>query len=305
MGPTASGKTQLAMNLYQQLPCDIISVDSALVYRGMDIGTAKPSTSELDSFPHALVNIREVTEPYSAANFCEDAIELCHQSVANQRIPLLIGGTMLYFKALVDGLNQLPSADETVREQLENTLKEKGIHYLHDCLAQVDPESAKRIHPNDPQRTLRALEIYRVSGKTMTELTSEQTEAGFPFDTLTLIVAPVDRKVLHARIEKRWEQMLALGFEEEVRNLRQTKGVHGDLPAIKSVGYRQMWQYFEGQLNFEEMRERALIATRQLAKRQMTWLRSWSTQHDNCHWLDPESANFENLVQNKINQWLF
>lgn len=305
MGPTASGKTQLAMDLYQQFPCDIISVDSALVYRGMDIGTAKPSLEELQAYPHALVDIREVTEPYSAANFREDTLALCQQSLKNSRIPLLVGGTMLYFKALMDGLNQLPSADEKLRGELEMTLKNKGIHYLHDRLAQVDPESAQRIHPNDPQRTLRALEIFEVSGKTMTELTRAQIDAELPFEAMTFIVAPEDRKVLHARIEKRWEQMLASGFEDEVRKLWQMDGVHEDLPAIKSVGYRQMWQYLAGELSHDEMRERALIATRQLAKRQMTWLRSWSKEHSNCHWLDPQAPHFEKMVEKKINNWLF
>ena len=281
-GPTAAGKTALAMQLYDALPVELISVDSALIYRGMDIGTAKPSPAELAQYPHHLIDIRDPAEIYSAADFRIDALRLIEDIRQRGNIPVLVGGTMLYYRALLAGLSNLPAADATIRAVLQQRAAAEGWQALHDELADIDPASAQRIHPNDPQRLLRALEVFSISGKTLTELTRTQ-QPGLSLPTWQIACAPPDRKVLHQRIEQRFDMMLADGFESEVLALRQRGDLHLDLPSMRCVGYRQMWQYLDGQLSAAEMRERGIIATRQLAKRQITWLRSWT----GLHWLDP------------------
>ncbi|MCF5466217.1 tRNA (adenosine(37)-N6)-dimethylallyltransferase MiaA [Pseudomonas syringae] len=292
MGPTAAGKTDLAIELSKVLPCELISVDSALVYRGMDIGTAKPSNAQLAEFPHRLIDILDPAQSYSAADFRADALTAMAEITARGNIPLLVGGTMLYFKALLDGLADMPAADAEVRAQLEADALAFGWQSLHDQLAVVDPVSAARIHPNDPQRLIRALEVYRVSGMSMTahreQQTAQSTEAAasgrqqLPYTVANLAIAPADRKVLHHRIALRFEQMLDQGFLDEVLALRSRGDLHSGLPSIRAVGYRQVWDHLDGKLTRDEMQERGIIATRQLAKRQFTWLRSW----ENLHWLD-------------------
>jgi tRNA dimethylallyltransferase len=292
MGPTAAGKTDLALELARVLPCDLISVDSALVYRGMDIGTAKPDKAVLAEFPHALIDIRDPAESYSAAEFRADALAAMAESAARGRIPLLVGGTMLYYKALLEGLADMPSADPAVRAELEARAAVEGWEALHRELAAVDPESAARIHPNDPQRLTRALEVYRVSGLSMSEHRLRQAagnpDAGapgagqLPYTVAQLAIAPAQRQVLHARIARRFQAMLEQGFVEEVEALRRRSDLHAGLPSIRAVGYRQVWEYLDGGLSRAEMVERGVIATRQLAKRQFTWLRGW----DDLHWLD-------------------
>lgn len=278
MGPTASGKTALAMALRQQLPVEIISVDSALIYRGMDIGTAKPTREEQQIAPHRLIDILDPAQSYSAADFRRDALLEMEKIVASGRIPLLVGGTMLYFKALLDGLSPLPSADVTIRAEIEMQAKQFGWGAIHKRLQAVDPISAARIHPNDPQRLSRALEVFLVSGKSLTELT-EIVEAELPYNVLQFAISPQDRKILHQRIEMRFLQMLKTGFEDEVSALYARGNLHGDLPAIRSVGYRQMWSYLSGEISYDEMVYRGICATRQLAKRQITWLRGWKNVH--------------------------
>ncbi|MDX1392041.1 MAG: tRNA (adenosine(37)-N6)-dimethylallyltransferase MiaA [Rheinheimera sp.] len=290
MGPTASGKTALATQLYQQVPCELISVDSALIYRGMDIGTAKPTTAELARAPHHLIDIRDPAQSYSAADFRADALRLIAQIQHRGNIPVLVGGTMLYFKALLEGISPLPEADPQIRQQLEAEAAQRGWAALHEELAQVDPVSARRIHPNDPQRINRALEVYRISGRSLTELTAEKGEP-FAYPVHQFAIAPQDRAVLHQRIALRFAQMLAAGFEKEVEKLRQRTDLHLDLPSMRCVGYRQMWQYLAGECSYADMTERGIAATRQLAKRQLTWLRGWQ----NLTWLDSEAPLAENL----------
>ncbi|GFZ59850.1 tRNA dimethylallyltransferase [Pseudomonas amygdali pv. eriobotryae] len=292
MGPTAAGKTDLAIELSKVLPCELISVDSALVYRGMDIGTAKPSKAQLAEYPHRLIDILDPAQSYSAADFRSDALAAMAEITARGNVPLLVGGTMLYFKALLHGLADMPAADAQVRAQLEADAQAYGWQSLHDQLAVVDPVSAARIHPNDPQRLIRALEVYRVSGMSMTahreQQTAQSTEAAasgrqqLPYTVANLAIAPADRKVLHQRIALRFEQMLDQGFLDEVLALRSRGDLHSGLPSIRAVGYRQVWDHLDGKLTRDEMQERGIIATRQLAKRQFTWLRSW----EDLHWLD-------------------
>ncbi|KFZ37530.1 tRNA dimethylallyltransferase [Shewanella mangrovi] len=289
MGPTASGKTELAIALAEQHNCEVISVDSALIYRGMDIGTAKPSAVELARAPHRLIDIRDPSESYSAADFRADCLREIEDILARGKTPLLVGGTMMYFKALLEGLSPLPSADEEVRAAILAEAESIGWQALHQQLSEVDPVSAARIHPNDPQRLSRALEVYRISGKSLTELTQTKADA-FPYEALQFAIAPSDRKVLHARIAERFQQMLALGFIDEVTQLRAREGLHLELPSMRCVGYRQCWQYLDGEFDRENMTEKAIAATRQLAKRQLTWLRGWP----NLHWL--ESGANSNLV---------
>ncbi|QZI73813.1 tRNA (adenosine(37)-N6)-dimethylallyltransferase MiaA [Pseudomonas protegens] len=299
MGPTAAGKTDLAIELTKVLPCELISVDSALVYRGMDIGTAKPSKELLAQFPHRLIDILDPAESYSAADFRTDALAAMADITARGKIPLLVGGTMLYYKALLEGLADMPPADPQVRAELEDEAQRLGWQVLHDQLAAVDPESAARIHPNDPQRLTRALEVYRVSGLTMTAHRQRQlaqsAEAGasgcgqLPYTVANLAIAPANRQVLHQRIAQRFTQMLEQGFIDEVVALRSRSDLHAGLPSIRAVGYRQVWDHLDGKLTSAEMQERGIIATRQLAKRQFTWLRSWA----DLQWLD--SLDCDNL----------
>ena len=283
MGPTASGKTALSIALRQRLPVELVSVDSALIYRGMDIGTAKPSAEELALAPHRLIDIRDPAQAYSAADFRKDALKEMADITAAGRIPLLVGGTMLYFKALLDGLSPLPSADPQVRQRIEQQAALLGWEALHQQLAEIDPVAAARIHPNDPQRLSRALEVFFISGKTLTELTKISGET-LPYRVHQFAIAPVSRELLHQRIELRFRQMLDAGFETEARALFDRGDLHTDMPAIRCVGYRQMWSYLSGEIDYDEMVYRGICATRQLAKRQMTWLRGWSS----VQWLDSD-----------------
>ncbi|HDL7414674.1 TPA: tRNA (adenosine(37)-N6)-dimethylallyltransferase MiaA [Yersinia enterocolitica] len=283
MGPTASGKTALSIALRQRLPVELVSVDSALIYRGMDIGTAKPSAEELALASHRLIDIRDPAESYSAADFRKDALKEMADITAAGRIPLLVGGTMLYFKALLDGLSPLPSADPQVRQRIEQQAAELGWEALHQQLAEIDPVAAARIHPNDPQRLSRALEVFFISGKTLTELTKISGET-LPYRVHQFAIAPVSRELLHQRIELRFHQMLDAGFETEARALFDRGDLHTDMPAIRCVGYRQMWSYLSGEIDYDEMVYRGICATRQLAKRQMTWLRGWGS----VQWLDSD-----------------
>ncbi|MDN3697489.1 MULTISPECIES: tRNA (adenosine(37)-N6)-dimethylallyltransferase MiaA [Vibrio] len=284
MGPTASGKTDLAIRLRQKYPVEIISVDSALIYKGMDIGTAKPDDQELALAPHRLIDILDPSEAYSAADFRRDALEAMNDIVSEGKIPLLVGGTMLYYKALLEGLSPLPAANPEIRHQIEQQALENGWAALHDELKAIDPVSAERIHPNDPQRLSRALEVYRISGKTLTELTQVKGES-LPFRVKQFAIAPKERAELHRRIELRFDKMLEAGFEDEMRTLYARDDLHPDLPSIRCVGYRQMWDYLDGQCDLDEAVFRGVCATRQLAKRQITWLRSW----DDLTWLDSEN----------------
>ncbi len=283
MGPTASGKTALAMELFDALPCDIISVDSALVYRDMDIGTAKPTLAEQQKYPHRLINIKDATQSYSAAEFCADALKEIAEIRAKNRIPLLVGGTMMYFKSLIDGISKLPSADQSIRADIAKEAEQHGWEYMHQQLEKCDPQSAQRIHINDPQRLTRALEVYRISGHTLSQLTEIKGDR-VEGDVLQFAIAPKERATLHQRIALRYEQMIAQGFEQEVVNLRKRTDLHQDLPSIRCVGYRQMWQHLDGDIDHDEMIFRGVCATRQLAKRQLTWLRNWP----DLHWLQME-----------------
>jgi tRNA dimethylallyltransferase len=283
MGPTASGKTDLAIQLAERLGCELVSVDSALVYRGLDIGSAKPA------YPHHLVDIRDPGEAYSAADFVTDATRLIGEIQARGRTPLLVGGTMLYFRALLEGLADMPSADPAIRARIERDAAVHGWPHVHAQLAEVDPDSAARIHPNHSQRIGRALEVYRASGVTMTAWFERQKHRDMAlgqdsveparqlrdYELTQLAICPEDRKVLHERIALRFGQMMAAGLLEEVRALHQRGDLHSGLPAIRAVGYRQLWQHLDGEGSLEEAVEKGIAATRQLAKRQLTWLRKW------------------------------
>jgi tRNA dimethylallyltransferase len=282
MGPTAAGKTDMAIALHERLGLELISVDSAMVYRGMDIGSAKPAAEELARAPHRLIDIRDPAEPYSASDFREDALGEMRQISAAGRIPLLVGGTIMYLKRLLEGVADLPAADPLVRAQLERERHRHGLAALHEELARVDPVSAARIHPRDPQRLLRALEVQRVSGRTLTELWQAQHRETFPWRTLSIGIAPFDRSVLHSRIAERFEAMLDAGLVDEVAALKARGDLHPDLPSMKSVGYRQAWTYLEGGCDLDTLRHRGVVATRQLAKRQLTWMRGW----EGLHWVD-------------------
>ncbi|KVX02999.1 tRNA dimethylallyltransferase [Shewanella frigidimarina] len=289
MGPTASGKTALAIDMATQYNCEIISVDSALIYRDMNIGSAKPSAEELEMAPHKLIDILDPSESYSAADFRRDALLAIEDIISRGKTPLLVGGTMMYFKALLEGLSPLPSADEAIRQQILAQAQTEGWEALHQELCNIDPVAGERIHPNDPQRLSRALEVYRISGKTMTELTQTKS-AALPYDVVQFAIAPNNRKVLHELIAKRFNIMLEQGFIEEVACLKARDDLHLELPSMRCVGYRQCWQYLDNEFDHATMVEKATAATRQLAKRQLTWLRSWP----DLQWL--ESGVEGNLV---------
>jgi len=274
-GPTASGKTDLALQLADALPCEIISVDSALIYRAMDIGTAKPCQAVLAQYPHHLIDICDPREVYSAARFRTDALVAMRLISARGKIPLLVGGTALYFKALLHGLAEMPAADPTLRAELERQMQAEGSTVLHQKLMQLDPQSAACLHPNDRQRIIRALEVQLSSGQSMGYWQAQQVQAALPFRIAQIALLPDNRHWLHQRIAQRFQQMLKDGLVEEVKALHARGDLHLRLPAMRAVGYRQVWQYLDGQLSLDAASERAIIATRQLAKRQMTWLRSW------------------------------
>ncbi|HTN93704.1 MAG TPA: tRNA (adenosine(37)-N6)-dimethylallyltransferase MiaA [Gallionella sp.] len=295
MGPTASGKTGIAVELVRRLPAEIISVDSALVFRGMDIGTAKPDAATLARAPHHLIDIIAPTEAYSAAAFRHDALHLMHDITARKRIPLLVGGTMLYFKALQEGLSDLPQSDPAVRAALDAEIARHGIEHLHKQLAKVDAETAARLKPTDTQRIQRAMEIYRISGQPMSALINRPTtplranghlppQAGeglgerevnsLPYRIIPIALIPSDRSQLHARIATRFKSMLAHGLADELRALREKYPLHRDMTSMRCVGYRQAWQFIEGEIDDTQLLETGIAATRQLAKRQLTWLRS-------------------------------
>ncbi|MFA7317319.1 MAG: tRNA (adenosine(37)-N6)-dimethylallyltransferase MiaA [Sulfuricella sp.] len=273
MGPTASGKTGVAVELVQHLPVEIISVDSALVYRDMNIGTAKPDAATLAVAPHHLIDVIDPARSYSAAQFRSDALRLMAEITARGNIPLLVGGTMLYFKALREGLNDLPQADPALRAELEARARQEGWPALHRELARLDPETAARLQPADAQRIQRALEVCLLSGTAMSELLAHEPQAGLPYRLLQLALLPGDRAVLHERIAQRFDAMLQQGLLGELEFLRQRYVLTPDLPSMRCVGYRQAWQHLEGKCNAAELRELGIIATRQLAKRQLTWLR--------------------------------
>lgn len=282
MGPTASGKTELAIALSERLPVELVSVDSAMVYRGMDIGTAKPSPAELARAPHRLIDICDPAQAYSAADFRRDALVAMAEITAAGRIPLLVGGTMLYFRALQYGLSDLPQADPALRERLVAALQRDGLAVLHRRLERVDPEAARRIHPNDPQRILRALEVWEATGRPLSELQRKPGEA-MPYRALKLVLAPPERALLHARIDRRFLQMLETGLVDEVERLVARGDLDPELPSMRSVGYRQVWRWLRGETARDEMVREGQAATRQLARRQLTWLRKES----GTHWLEP------------------
>ncbi len=275
MGPTASGKTGLAVEMASQHGYEIVSVDSALVYRGMDIGTAKPDTETLAKAPHRLIDIIDPIESYSAADFLKDAAVEIDDIVAQGKTPLLVGGTMMYFNALQKGLAEMPSADAGLRAELDAHIAQHGLVSLHEELQRIDPESAARINPNDPQRLQRAVEVYRLTGKTMTQFWAEQEKQVSPYHLINMAVMPEDRSTLHKRIEQRFEIMMEEGFLAEVEALYQRGDLTIEMPSIRCVGYRQLWQYLAGEDALDDAIYKGVVATRQLAKRQLTWLRGW------------------------------
>ena len=308
MGPTASGKTDLAIQLCEHLPCDIISVDSAMVYRGMDIGTAKPGPEELARAPHRLIDICDPAESYSAADFCRDARREMAAITAAGRIPLLVGGTMMYFKSLLNGLSDMPSADPLLRRELEQVAADQGWESLYEELSRLDPVAAKLIHPNNHQRVLRAIEVIRLKGVPISELwRSRKTGSddivgiedypyftrwqadesdSLPYTITQLAIAPPERSLLHERIKLRFLQMLAQGFLTEVRGLKARGDLHAEMPSMRCVGYRQAWSHLDGAFDADVMVEKGIAATRQLAKRQLTWLRKWQ----GLQWLESNSS---------------
>lgn len=297
LGPTASGKTDLAIKLAQKLPCDLISVDSAMVYRGMSIGTAKPDPETLKAFPHALIDICDPANPYSVAQFRQDALRCIERSLAQNRLPILVGGSMLYHRVLQQGIAELPEANHSIRAELQKKAEVIGWEVLHRDLQKIDPIAAKRINSNDSQRLLRALEVFCISGKTLSHFWEEQEASAPPYSFLN-IGLQVDRPLLRERIADRFKMMIKEGFIDEVRELYARADIRIDLPSMKSVGYQQAWQYLDGQISQEQMIEHAINATRQFAKRQMTWLRRWP----NLEWLTPSSPQCINKIMAFISQ---
>lgn len=297
MGPTACGKTDLALQLADQRDVALISVDSALIYKGMDIGTAKPDAETLTRYPHALVDILDPTQAYSAADFAADASRAIDTALAQGKLPVLVGGTILYFKALADGLAKLPEADPLLRAQLEAEAAVEGWPAMHAKLAKLDPLSGERLKPMDSQRIQRALEVVMLTGRSIESFWREQSSKVLPWDVVPLALMPTDRAELHRRIALRYELMLEHGFQAEVEALRARGDLNLNLPSMRCVGYRQMWHHLDGDLTAEEMREKAIVATRQLAKRQMTWIRGW----DGAIHLDP-LKNSDDLLAQSLRQ---
>lgn len=295
VGPTAAGKSDIALGLAQRFGAELVSVDSALVYRSMDIGSAKPTPQERERVPHWLIDVREPDQPYSAADFVGDAEAAIADIESRGRVPLLVGGTMLYLRALLQGLSDLPSSDPALRAELTRELTERGAAALHAELAGVDPLAAARIHPNDPQRLLRALEVYRQTGTPISRL--QQAWVSSPRRAGVLIaLAPADRSLLHQRIARRFDAMLALGLLDEVRTLMGRPGMHADLPSMRAVGYRQVWGHLAGEFDLARCRELAIYATRQLAKRQLTWLRGSA----GVEWFDPTLPTTAEAVATRV-----
>lgn len=295
MGPTATGKTELAIYLYEKMNAEIISVDSAMVYQGLDIGTAKPSKEILEKIPHRLIDICDPKESYSAARFQQDAYSAIDDIHDQGKIPIFVGGTGLYFRSLEHGLDILPEADFSVRAEIEVEAEAKGWKYMHKKLSKIDSKSALRINRNDTQRIQRALEVYEITGNTLTELTSRSGRKSFPFPIKKIILSPHDRLELHKRIKKRFVTMLDIGLVEEVESFYRRGDLSLDLPSMRLVGYRQIWRYLDNQIGYEEMEEHSVIATRQLAKRQMTWFRA----EKNGKWYDPyRSGVFPEILAN-------
>jgi len=312
MGPTASGKTGLAIDLHQNAldqksqvgfersRFEIISVDSAMVYTQMNIGSAKPSDKELAIAPHFLIDFIDPKESYSVSQFCDDAKLLINNIHQRGNVPLLVGGSMLYFKALKNGLANMPQTEEKIRQQVKIELDEKGLAFLHQELEKIDPESAARLHINDSQRITRAIEVFRMTGKSLSNWHKEQNQQILTNPLLSIALAPQDRKILHSRIEQRFEQMIEAGFLDEVASLYYRGDLNLDCPSMRCVGYRQIWQYMDGELSLSEAKERAIIATRQLAKRQYTWLRSWV----DIQWFDPSNRPDLNAVKQTIKAFI-
>ncbi len=301
MGPTAVGKTELALKLCHEFPFEIISVDSALVYRGLNIGSAKPTPDMLRRQKHHLIDIREPFEAYSAADFRLDALKCIDDIHASGKIPLLVGGTGLYFRTLENGIADMPAVSQEVRQQLQFDCEKFGSPEMHLRLGKVDPESAARIHANDPQRILRALEIHAITGKTMTQLLAEQQRTPLPFESLKLVYAPSDRVALHQRIAERFKRMLSEGFLNEVAALRRENGISADKPALRAVGYRAAWQFLDGEIDHSQMINDAIVATRRLAKRQFTWFRS----EKNAEWVDSLDSGAIHHIFRTINNKTF
>lgn len=308
MGPTCSGKTALAIEAAKTLPVEIINVDSALVYRELNIGAARPTEEELAVAPHRLLGFRDLNEPYSAADFRADALREIQAIHDNGKVPLLVGGTILYFKALVEGLAALPEADPAVRAEIAALAERDGWPAVHAALAEVDPETAARLKPLDRQRLQRALEVFRITGRPLSAFHAEHHTAvtlredglsefsALPWPVYSAALAPLDRRWLHAMIEQRFDAMLAQGLVDEVRALMALPDVHRDLPAIKAVGYRQVWDYLNGEYDEDTMRQKGVIATRQLAKRQYTWLRKWP----NLAWFDSNNEQQRNALYGQL-----
>jgi len=299
MGPTASGKTALACELVKQFPFEIISVDSAMIYREMDIGTAKPNSEELKLAPHHLINIKDPVEAYSAAEFCNDATKLCDSIINKGKIPLLAGGTMMYFNALQKGLSTLPEADEQTRKQLEDEAALHGWDALHEKLTVVDPLTASRIHAHDAQRIQRALEVYYLSGHPLSALLAKQKVIP-NYSFINFALFPTQRTWLHERIAQRFEQMLAEGFVKEVQGLQEKWSLNGNLPSMRCVGYRQVMEHLQGEYDYVTMQEKSIAATRQLAKRQLTWLRHW----EDVLFVDPQNMTFSDEIIAKTREIL-
>ncbi|MCK5878125.1 MAG: tRNA (adenosine(37)-N6)-dimethylallyltransferase MiaA [Candidatus Marithrix sp.] len=297
MGPTASGKTELAIFLTKNLPCDIISVDSAMVYRGMDIGTAKPSADILATAPHRLIDIRDPADVYSVGQFVENAHAEIKAIHATGRIPLLVGGTMLYFNSLIKGLSELPTANLEIRKTLDEQAAQIGWPAMHQQLTDIDPQAAQQIHPNDTQRIQRALEVYTISGRNITTWRSETKGQSWLYPTIKLIVAPAQRSILHDNVAKRFNIMLEQGFIKEVEQLFNRSDLDISLPSMRCVGYRQVWNYLEGKLDYADLPEKAIVATRQLAKRQLTWLRVLN----DAVWFDNQNMNLNMQVLELLN----
>lgn len=299
MGPTAGGKTSVAVELVRRLPMEIISVDSAMIYRGMDIGTAKPGAEILREAPHHLIDICDPAESYSAGRFREDALRLIGEIHGRDHIPLLTGGTGLYFRALEQGFSPLPPAHRQVRHRLQQQAGELGLAAMYERLEQVDPVSARRIHPNDPQRILRALEVFEIAGKPMSEVLAAGRSGCLPYRPIKIILCPEQRSVLHRSIERRFKRMIELGFVEEVRRYYERGDLSPALPSMRLVGYRQIWRYLEGSVDYGQMLEQGVVATRQLAKRQITWLRA----EDDARWFDSSPPGIIDNILKYMNKF--